>query len=256
VHAYLSTKFPIYNEMGDTIAVCGISIDITDIRKARDQMRRLSDSILRGQEKERAALSRELHDELGQVLTALHLDTVWLRDRLKEADAGASARAGAMCALIDKAIDEVRGMATRLRPGVLDNLGLVDALDWYIGDFGKRSKVNCVFRHFGVPQVDDRVATTTYRIAQEALTNVVRHSSASRVEVSLRAESGALTLSVADNGQGFDPGELAESPGLGVLGMRERAELAGGVLEIRSRRGEGTRVQLRVPINGTLGAVR
>jgi PAS domain S-box-containing protein len=250
VRAYLATKFPIYDEKGATIAVCGISIDITEIKKARDQMRRFSDSIIASQEKERAAVSRELHDELGQVLTALYLDTVWLRDRLKEADAGASGRAQAMCGLIDKAIDEVRGMATRLRPGVLDNLGLVDALDWYVSDFEKRSNVHCVYRHQDVPKVDDRIATSAYRIAQEALTNVARHSLASRVDVSLRAAEGFLSLSVEDDGRGFDPRELAESKGLGVAGMRERAELIGGDLTIRSRPGEGTKVRLKVPLAG------
>jgi PAS domain S-box-containing protein len=255
VHAYLATKFPIYDEKGTTIAVCGISIDITEIKKARDQMRRLSDSILASQEKERAAVARELHDELGQVLTALHLDTVWLRDRLKQADAGASERAQAMCGLIDNAIDEVRGMATRLRPGVLDNLGLVDALDWYVGEFEKRSKVACVYHHFDIPKVDDRIATAAYRIAQEALTNVARHSHATRVDVSLRTEGDFLSLDVEDDGRGFEPRELAESKGLGVVGMRERAELIGGTLAIRSRPGEGTSVRLTVPLSGAKRAL-
>lgn len=250
VRVYLATKFPIYDESGATIAVCGISIDITETKKAQDQVRRLSDSILASQERERAAVSRELHDELGQVLTALHLDTVWLRDRLKEADAGASERAQAMCGLIDMAIDEVRGMATRLRPGVLDNLGLVDALDWYINDLGKRSGVACAFRHFGVPKVEDRIATSVYRIAQEALTNVLRHSGASRADVYLRGEEGILTLSVEDDGKGFDLRELPNSGGLGVVGMRERAELIGGTLEIRSDPGGGTVVLMKVPACG------
>ncbi|MBI5342733.1 MAG: PAS domain-containing protein [Deltaproteobacteria bacterium] len=252
VRAYLATKFPIYDESGATIAVCGISIDITEIKKARDQVRRLSDSLLASQERERAAVSRELHDELGQVLTALHLDTVWLRDRLKEADAGAAERAQAMCGLIDLAIDEVRGMATRLRPGVLDNLGLVDALDWYITDFGKRAKIACAFRHHGVPKVEDRIATSVYRIAQEALTNVVRHSGASKVDVSLRSESGILTLAVEDDGKGFDLRDLPDSVGLGVVGMRERAELIGGDLDIRSEPGGGTMVIMNVPAVGKI----
>jgi PAS domain S-box-containing protein len=255
VHAYLVTKFPIYDEEGGIAAVCGIAIDITDIKMARDQMRRLSDSIIASQEKERAAVSRELHDELGQVLTALHLDTVWLRDRLKQADADASGRAQSMCALIDRAIDEVRGLATRLRPGVLDTLGLVDALDWYVSDFEKRSRMACTYRHFDVPKVDDRIATAAYRIAQEALTNVARHSHATRVDVSLQTGGDFLSLAVEDNGQGFEPGELSSSRGLGVLGMRERAELIGGTLAIRSRPGEGTSVRLTVPLSGAKRAL-
>jgi PAS domain S-box-containing protein len=248
VHVYLSTKYPILDEAGTTIAVCGISIDITEIKRARDQMRRLSDSILASQERERAAVSRELHDELGQVLTALHLDTVWLRERLKGTDGEASERTREMCGLIDRAIGEVRAMATRLRPGVLDNLGLVDALDWFIGDFEKRSNVTCNFRHFDVPKVDDRIATSAYRIAQEALTNVARHSAASRVDVSLWAREATLLLSIEDNGRGLDPRALAESRGLGVAGMRERAELIGGTLAVRSRPGGGTRVELTIPL--------
>ncbi|MBI5576624.1 MAG: hypothetical protein HY896_09725 [Deltaproteobacteria bacterium] len=220
---------------------------LREARKAQDQVRRLSDSILASQERERAAVSRELHDGLGQVLTALHLDTVWLRERLKEADAGASGRAQEMCGLIDMAIDEVRGMATRLRPGVLDNLGLVDALDWYVSDFGKRTGVASAFRHFGVPMAEDRIATSVYRIVQEALTNVIRHSGASRVDVFLKGESGILTLSVEDNGKGFYLRDLSDSVGLGVVGMRERAELIGGTLEIRSEPGGGTVVFMKVP---------
>ena len=237
-HVYLSTKFPLDNEEGAVAAGCGISIDITEIKKARDQMKRLSDSIIASQEKERAAVSRELHDELGQVLTALRLDSAWLRERFRESDAGVSLRTQEMCDLIDKAIDDVRGMATRLRPGVLDDLGLVDAIDWYIDDFEKRTKVS------------DRVATAAYRIAQEALTNVARHSKASHVDVSRRAEGEILTLSVEDDGRGFDLRELPESAGLEVAGMRERAERIGGVLEIMSRPGEGTRVRLKVPVAG------
>ena len=249
LHVYLSTKFPLADQEGSVAAVCGISIDITEIKRAQGQMKRLSDSILAGQEKERAAVSRELHDELGQVLTALRLDTAWLRERLKGSDPEASGRAAAACDLIGKAIDDVRGMATRLRPGALDDLGLVDALDWYVNEFEKRSKVSCVFRHYDVPKVGDRIATAAYRIAQEALTNVARHSSASSVDISIRAEGGVLTLSVEDDGRGFDLRALEESRGLGVVGMRERAELAGGTLTIRSRPGRGTQVRLTAPLD-------
>jgi PAS domain S-box-containing protein len=250
---YLSTRFPIYDEEGDATALCGISVDISEIKRAEDQLRRLSDGIIAGQEKERAAVARELHDEFGQVLTALGLDAAWLRDRLKEADPAASRQARAMCGVIDKAIDEVRGIATRLRPGTLDHLGLVDALDWYLRDFEKRTRIRCVYRHRGAPRIADKVATAAYRIAQESLTNVARHSGASRVDVSLRLEEGVLLLSVEDDGAGFDPERLSESKGLGVVGMRERASLIGGALSIGSRPGGGTRIDLRVPLDASQG---
>jgi PAS domain S-box-containing protein len=252
-HVYLSTRFPIYDAAGTASALCGISIDISGIKKAEDQLRRLSDSIIAGQEKERAAVARELHDEFGQVLTALGLDAAWFRDRLKAADPAASRQAQAMCGIIDKAIDDIRGIATRLRPGALDNLGLVDALDWYIRDFENRSRIRCVYRSHGALRIPDRAATAAYRIAQEALTNVARHSGASRVDISLRAEEGDLLLSVEDDGKGLAPEQLGESKGLGVIGMRERASLIGGTLSVGPGAGGGFRIDLRIPLDATNG---
>lgn len=141
-------------------------------------------------------------------------------------------------------------MAFRLRPGVLDDLGLVDALEWYTTDFEKRTGITCVFDHANVPVTNDTVATASYRIAQEALTNVARHSFAGRVDVALGAEKGILTLAIADNGRGFNALELSESECLGVAGMQERASLAGGILEVQSRPEKGTRVYFKVPLNG------
>jgi signal transduction histidine kinase len=161
-----------------------------------------------------------------------------------------------MCELIDKTIDEVRGIALRLRPSVLDDLGLIEALEWYTADLERRSGVACILSHQGVDRVDDIVATAAYRIAQEALTNVVRHSSATHVEVALQMEGKMLVLTVSDNGHGFDTSELEESERLGVAGMRERASLAGGEFEIRSQSGKGTQVLCRFPISGGNGGLQ
>jgi PAS domain S-box-containing protein len=251
---YLSVKFPLYNEQGTPTGLCGIATDITELKQARDQLRRLSGSIMANQEKERKAIARELHDELGQVLTALRMDAVWLSDRLRAQDPKAGDRALAMCGLIDHTIDEVRGLATRLRPGVLDDLGLIDALEWYIADFEKRTGIACVFKHRQVPDIDGIGATAAYRIVQEALTNVTRHADATQVKVSLEPKKGLLTLAVADNGRGFDLQEIADSECLGLAGMRERAGLLGGSLEIRSRPGKGTKVYFRLPADGDRSA--
>jgi PAS domain S-box-containing protein len=248
LHTYLSVKFPIYDDSRKISGLCGISMDITEVKKAQDQLRRLSGSIIAGQEKERTAIARELHDELGQMLTALRLDCVWLSERLQEADAQAGERAAGMCCLIDRGIKEVREMAVRLRPGVLDRLGLVDALEWYATDFERRTGITCLFEPNGAPLIPDKVATAAYRIAQEALTNVVRHTNANLVNMILQAEDGVLTLIVADNGQGFDPAKLPEEEGLGIAGMRERASLVGGELEVQSQAGKGTSVYFRVPV--------
>jgi len=247
-HTYLSVKFPIYDESGNISGVCGIMNDITAVKKAQHQLRRLSGSIMANQEKERTAIARELHDELGQVLTALRMDSVWMHDRLKKTDPPASERALTMCKLIDKNIEDVRGMVFRLRPGVLDDLGLVDALDWYTTDFERRTEITCVFDFDNVPPINETIATAAYRITQEALTNIARHANASRVDVSLRTQNSTLTLAVVDNGKGFKASELSESDGLGVAGMRERAGLVGGVLEVLSTPHQGTRVHFNVPI--------
>jgi|UniRef100_A0A7V6A236 PAS domain S-box-containing protein len=253
VHTYLSVKFPIYNAGGATEGLCGIATDITEIKKAQQQLRLLSGSIMAGQEKERKAIARELHDELGQILTALRMDAVWLSDYLKGKNTQAAQRARSMCQLIDKSLDEVRGLATRLRPGMLDDFGLIDALEWFTKDFAKRTGIATTFTHPEMSDVDSLVATAAYRIAQEALTNVARHSYATRVAITMQVNDGTMSLAVTDNGRGFNPKDLRESECLGLAGMRERAALLGGSLEMHSKPGGGTRVDVRLPLMGQGG---
>lgn len=249
VHTYLSVKFPVYDEAGAVNGVCTISTDITAVKKAQDQLRRLSGRIMASQEKERTAIARELHDELGQVLTALRMDAVWLQERLKDSEPKIVERALTMCDLIDKTIKDVRSIAIRLRPGVLDDLGLVDALEWLTNDFENRSGITCVFEHADVPELDETVATAAYRICQEAMTNVARYAQAGRVSVVLKVENNVLNLSVRDDGRGFDDSDLAGFEGVGIAGMRERAMLAGGGLRVISEKGRGCHVLFTVPIN-------
>jgi signal transduction histidine kinase len=147
-------------------------------------------------------------------------------------------------------------MATRLRPGVLDDLGLTEALEWYATDFEKRTGIACMFTHLNVPKVDDMVATAAYRITQEALTNVARHSFATHVDVTLQTKAGTLTLKVVDDGRGFNIQDLPESECLGIAGMRERASLVGGILEFQSQLGRGTLVYCKLPIDGKRGLVQ
>ncbi|MBU1452501.1 MAG: PAS domain S-box protein [Proteobacteria bacterium] len=254
-NTYLTVRFPIINENGQVSRICGIMVNITDLKMAQEKLRRLSGSIMEGQEAERRAIARELHDELGQVLTALRIDAVWLRERLKGkgSDLKAEGRANNMCAIIDHTISEVRNIATRLRPPALEDLGLVDALEWHTSDFEKRTGIACVFNWDRVPEVDGHTAIATYRVAQEALTNVARHSGATSVDVALRGDNGRLTLSVTDNGLGFASEQLSEREGLGIAGMRERASLAGGSLGINSQPGRGTEVRLTLPVKPISG---
>lgn len=251
MHTYLSVKFPLNDEQGRMRSMCGISTDITALKKAQDRLRMLSGRIMDSQEQERAVLARELHDELGQLLTALRMDAVWLRDYLNREDGTAADRAESMCSLIDRTLDEVRAIAIRLRPGVLDDLGLIEALEWYTQEFDQRSGFACMFRHHDIPPIPDILATAAYRIAQEALTNVARHAEATHAEVELHIENHELVLEVVDDGKGFETKRIfSENDCLGIAGMRERAGLVGGVLDIHSHPGNGTRVCFHVPMDG------
>jgi Na+/proline symporter/signal transduction histidine kinase len=225
------------------------------LKRAQEQLRQLSGSIMAAQEQERRAIARELHDELGQVLTALRLDSAWLATRLRQEDGQAAERAGAMRTLIDQTIDDVRGISIRLRPRALDDLGLTEALEWLSSDFESRSQAICLFSSDPLPPVSDAVATAAYRITQEALTNVARHAQATQVEISLRFSGLALALSIADNGRGFDPTGLEDEPGMGIRGMRERANLLGGAVMIRSRAGCGTTVLFRLAVEPRDGGI-
>ncbi len=252
LHTYLSVKFPIWDDGGRITGVGGISTDITAVKKAQEQLRRLSGSIMADQEQERRAIARELHDELGQMLTALRMEAVWIRNRLKDSDPGVATRASDLCGLIDKTIGDVRSIAIRLRPGILDDLGLVDALEWYTDDFEKRTGITCIFEHRNVASVDAAVATTAYRIVQEALTNVARHADARNVDVVLKADDGRLDLTVTDDGCGFDFDAISEGDGLGLAGMRERAALVGGRAAVRSMPGEGVQVLFELTLSREL----
>ena len=219
------------------------------VKKRTEEIRRLTGKMMEGQERERRAIARELHDELGQMLTALRMEAVWLRDHSSETDPGISERALTMCELIDKAIDDVKDLAIRVRPGILDDLGLVEALEWYTGEFEKRTHISCAFERGELPVIDNVLATAFYRIAQEALTNVARHTSADHAEVRIQENSGVIRLSVKDNGRGFNPGQTGVLEGLGVAGMRERAALVGGELEFDSSPGKGTTVRFTVSLS-------
>lgn len=247
--AYLSVKFPILDAGGELSRICGIGIDITELKIAQDKLRRVSGSVLAGQERERAAIARRLHDELGQVLTVLRMDAVWLRDRAAGLDPDLAERSEGMCRLVDATISDVRHIATRLRPAVLDDLGLHDALEWFAADFERRTGIRCLLENRDEEDVPERLATAIYRVTQEALTNVARHSGADTAEIRLLRRDGWLHLRVRDNGCGFDPAQGQARDTLGLAGMQERAGLTGGVLEMRSAPGTGTEIRLRLPLD-------
>ncbi len=217
------------------------------VRKRTQKLHKLSTQIITRQEQERSTLARELHDELGQILTAFKFDTVWLHERLRESDPEAGDRALSLCNLVDKTIDEVRNLALRLRPGVLDDLGLIPALEWLAADFEKRTPCTCTVKRCTEPMVDDLIATTIYRITQESLTNIGRHTKADRVTIELQQNQDQLILSITDNGEGMNIGQQDPMRGMGLQTICERAELVNGAIDFHSEQGTGSCITLQVP---------
>ncbi|HEX5767889.1 MAG TPA: sensor histidine kinase, partial [Burkholderiales bacterium] len=195
-------------------------------------------------------IARELHDELGQLLTALKMDLAWLRERLGP-DTDLSARAAEMGALLDRTVGSTRRISADLRPLMLDDLGLADAAAWLVEDFAKRSGISCrIDVSQEVQGLSRAVATAVYRAVQESLTNIARHSGAKNAWVLLGATDGVVQVEIEDDGRGIAPEDLAKARSLGLKGMRERITFLGGSLDIgRAPRG-GTRVKLTVPLRG------
>ena len=211
----------------------------------------LADRVIEIQEKERHHIARELHDEIGQALTAIMLNVkAALRDPTSPT---AGRRLEEAVAVTEEALMRVRDLVVDLRPTILDDLGLIAALRWSVSRFAQRSGIDAQFVALEESgRGDPAVETTCYRIAQEALTNVARHAGAGRVRVELTSTGSELRLVVVDDGRGFDVASMtaraAAVTSLGVLGMQERAMLVGGRLEIFSKAGRGTEVRATLPL--------
>jgi PAS domain S-box-containing protein len=217
------------------------------LRESQRELRELSARVLEAREEEKAHIARELHDELGQLLTALKMDLGWLRERLPAGEA--ASRMNEMNSVLDRTVSATRRISADLRPLMLDDLGLADAAAWLIDDFAKRSGVACrIELPQDIPQVSKSVGTAVYRAIQESLTNIARHAGAKSAWVMLAVENGALQVEVEDDGRGIAPEDLAKARSLGLKGMRERIAFLGGSLDIaRAPRG-GTRIRLKVPV--------
>ena len=224
--------------------VSGIAIER---RQLDEQQRDLSARIEEVREEERTSIAREIHDELGQALTALKLDLAWIKRRSGNGD-DVRAKLDDMSRATDEIIHTVRRISAELRPQILDDVGLRAALEWQADEFTRHSGVPChVTANIGDLRLDKDLATAVFRIFQEALTNIARHARATRVDVHLRLERGQLKLDIIDDGVGV-PEIAPYSATLGLLGMRERARRAGGDCTIRRREPQGTIVALTVPL--------
>jgi PAS domain S-box-containing protein len=237
-----------------TRAVCLIASDLSEMKRSEqalrassEQFRNLAAHLLSIREEERTRISREVHDELGQSLTAVKMDLAWLAGRLPQRSGEMLRRIRATGQLADGIIQSIRRISTELRPAVLD-LGLAAAVEWQVQEFQARSGVQCKVRLLIREVVTSSASTAMFRIFQETLTNVGRHAKATRVEVVLQKQQDRLVLLIHDNGRGFDQLDPSLSKSLGLLGMRERAAVLGGQVDISSAPGKGTTVAAWIPL--------
>jgi signal transduction histidine kinase len=251
-----------YKLLHDTVAerTASLTTELAERKRAeqqlevsRTQLRQLSAHLQLAREEERTRIAREIHDELGQTLTALKMDVTSLGNKMPKDKEMLREKTRSMVGLIDSGIQEVRRISTELRPALLDHLGLVAALECEAKDFENRWGINCTFSsHLEDVKLDDDRATAIFRIFQETLTNVARHAYATHVKAGLCQENGHLTLEVRDNGKGITEKELSDPKSLGLLGMRERALVLGGSVKIGGCPRNGTTVTLVVPSDQTM----
>lgn len=219
-----------------------------ELERSRGELRSLAGSLITAREEERARMAREIHDECGQMLTGLKMDTAWLGRHLTSTDATFRGKIAAMSQLVDGAVQTVRQIATQLRPGILDDLGLAAAIEWQAEQFAGRTGIACDARaEVSHSDLRPNVAISVFRIFQECLTNVARHAGARRVSVVLTEDRHDLLLEVRDDGRGIAESDTRNPLSIGLIGMRERALLVGGVLSVTGAVGEGTTVRVRIP---------
>lgn len=220
----------------------GIMINISHARRRESDLRDMAAHMERAREQERARLARDMHDELGQLLTALKMDISLLRRRLGPDDA----QLNSMTQLVDAATAAGRRVAAQLRPAVLD-LGLSDGLLWLAEEFSQRYGIPVSHQIEGAGELDDLTAIQIFRIAQEAFTNIARHAQAKSVRLALARTPGLIALDIVDDGLGFTPATQTSEKSFGLRGMRERAHLLGGTLDCASVPNHGTTLRVRVP---------
>lgn len=211
-------------------------------------IRELTEHLQNIREQERAHMAREIHDELGQLLTVLKMDVSWLNKRVTTTDPAIREKFTELLDMLDTTVKTVRRIASELRPTLLDDLGLVAAIEWHLEEFEKRSGISKEFKSsLTEVSIHDSMKIGLFRILQESLTNVARHSQAQKVNVGLDKNNGHIILKITDNGKGFDTNRTTKKT-LGLLGMKERTEMMGGEYHITSKPGEGTVVEVKVPV--------
>lgn len=243
------------DKLNKPAAIEAIFTDITErklyenkLEETTNKLRALSNYQQKIREDERLSISREIHDQFGQDLTVLKMDLAILAKKEKN-KSDLYEELIRINGNIDQIINKVRKIATELRPDILDKLGLTEAIEWHAGEFEKRSKIKCntslIEEEFSL---NPEKSISIFRIFQETLTNAARHSGATEINVSLNFLNGWLILTINDNGRGITQNEIEKNTSLGLLGMKERALLLGGILDIRGDKNKGTKVEIKIPL--------
>ena len=221
----------------------------SELVQSRSELQQLSARLVDAQETERRAISRELHDEVGQALGLLLMDAGRLSNQLGSADKKGQELIGSIKTVAERTVQTVRNMALLLRPSMLDDLGLVPAVEWYAREMSRRGEIEVEVHEEDVSEeLPDPVKLCVYRMVQEALNNAARHAAAKNARVELKQTSDAIRVKITDDGRGFDP---QRTRGMGLLGMEERVKRLGGTIQIDSQPGAGTTVRAELPLNST-----
>ena len=250
------TATPFRGPDGELIGIVEDFKDISERKKSEqelmrshEQLRDLASHLQVVREEERALIAREIHDELGQALTALKMDVHWLRHRFPGEKQSLIDKTHVMSKLIDRTVQSVRRIYSELRPGLLDDFGLWAAIEWEAGEFSKRTGIEYEIlsdpKDMVLPQI---LSTAIFRIFQETLTNITRHANATKVRIILTKNADRLEMSVSDNGKGIEDREILEPKSFGIIGMRERVHYLGGNLSI-SGNSNGTTVAVTIPMD-------
>jgi two-component system sensor histidine kinase UhpB len=252
-YRWILTKGDVLSDAtGTPVRMLGCHLDITERKQEEEaqhaqseQLRALSSRLQQIREEERTIVARDLHDQIGQILTAVKMDVAWLAKHLPP-DEPAQGRLQMTSNVLNDALHSVRRICSGLRPGVLDDLGLAAAIEWQANEFSSRTGISCDVSITPADlEVSSQQATAIFRIFQEAITNVARHAGASGVRARLRQENGDVEMVLEDDGRGIQESELAGS--LGILGMKERAQMCGGMVQVLGLPGKGTTVMVRMP---------
>ncbi len=219
----------------------------SELNRSNEQLRNLAAHLQHVREEERAKIAREIHDELGQALTAQKMDLSWLREKYGD-NKTIFDKSGAMMDALDATIRSVKRICTELRPSILDDFGLVEAMQWHAAKFQTRTRIECAVD--SVPenlQLDKELSTALFRIFQETLTNVLKHARATKVTARLTKDNDNIILEVIDNGKGLTEEQLSKPQSFGLIGMRERVHPWGGKVEITGYKNKGTKVRVSIP---------